>query len=507
VRHGLAQRIPFVFLSAYPPFLGYHLKREGTLHEFHPISGKTRIKRARDPDMQMPLNSVDMGLLALGSIGECARHHWILDTRGDVERDLLEAALLSTLSVYPIMRSRLYIRRFRPWRRSIEAVPGTMVQYLDLSESQNIGSTKETQFKEQYDRVIADWMDKPFALDKELPVRVLLVKKGQTEFGIIFTFAHSSVDGIRGLRFVRRVLESYGRKLSTEPYLPEYVRLRRHDELFEFARKRRAEVKGFYRKILFSLFRRFIVEPFRPPARIFHDRSGTSAEIGYCAATLDVTELRQIQSQAKAARVSMNDILLAACFKTIDTWNNMHGKSSRKIRIMVPVDLGPPDFRDLISNQIGFVSLSLMPRDRAEPAVLLQKVSTEMSSMLRDGIAFWLVYFSSMTHYLPMPATNAIARFLILTRIYIDTVVFSNVGIVGPENGEEYNLGTSRIVDMRLIMPIVTPQGLSILVYTYNNRLYITIAYKAGLFSKEKAQMFLDYYVAELRNYPVAGSV
>jgi NRPS condensation-like uncharacterized protein len=203
----------------------------------------------------------------------------------------------------------------------------------------------------------------------------------------------------------------------------------------------------------------------------------------------------------------MNDVLLAACFKTIDTWNNLNGKSSRKIRIMVPVDIGPPDFRDLISNQIGFVSLSLMPRDRAEPAVLLQKVSTEMSSMLRDGIAFWLVYFCSLAHYLPMPGTKAIVKFLILTRIYIDTVVFSNLGMIGPQNGEGYALGTSRIVDMGIVMPVVTPQGLSILVYTYNNRLYITVAYKAGLFSKEKAQMFLDYYVAELRNYPVASIV
>jgi NRPS condensation-like uncharacterized protein len=457
--------------------------------------------------MQVPLNSVDMGLLALGSIEECARHHWILDIKGDAERDLLEAALLSTLSAYPIMRSKLYVRCFRPWRRCVEVTPGTIVHYLDLSESQNIGSTKEIQLKEQYGKVIADWMNRPLALAEELPVRVLLVKKGQAEFGIIFTFAHSSVDGVRGLRFVQRVLDSYGRKLLTEPYLSEHVRLRRHDELLQFARKRRAEVKGFYRKIVFSLFHRFFIEPFRPPARIFHDRSITSTEISYCVRTLDATELRQIQSKTKLAQVRFNDFLLAACFKTIDTWNNLNGKSARKIRIMVPVDISPRDFRDLISNQVGFVSLSLMPRDRADPTLLLHKVSVKMSSMLKDGIAFLIVYFCSLAHYLPMPITKAIAKFLMLTRIYVDTVVFSNMGMIGPESGVGYNLGTSRIVDMILVMPVVTPQGLSILSYTYNNRLYVTIAYKAGLFSKEKAQMFLDCYLAELRNYPVTRIV
>jgi len=457
--------------------------------------------------MQIPLNSADMGILALGSMGECARHHWILDIKGKVERDLLEAALLSTLSNYPIMRSKLYIRRFRPWRRSVEALPEMIVQYLDLDESQNIDSTKETQLKEQYGKVIADWINKPFALGEELPVRVLLVRKKQDEFGIIFSFAHSSVDGIRALRFIQRALESYGHELSTEPYLPEYICLRRHDELFDFASKRRAEIKGFYRKILFSFFYRFLIEPIRPPARIFHDRSGTSTEISYCIGTLDGTELQRIQSKTNLAQVKLNDFLLAACFRTIDAWNKLHGKSSKKIRIMVPVDLGPYDFRDLISNQIGFVSLSLMPRDRAEPAVLLRKVSVKMSKMLRDGIAFWLVYFCGLAHYLPLPVTKAIARFLILTRIYIDTVVLSNLGMIGPENGEKYSLGASRIVDMIIVMPVVTPQGLSILIYTYRNLLYVSIAYKASLFSKEKAQMFLDSYLAELRNYPVSGIV
>jgi NRPS condensation-like uncharacterized protein len=457
--------------------------------------------------MQIPLNCVDIGILALGSMEECSRHHWILDIKGKVERDLLEAALLSTLSVYPIMKSKLYVRRFRPWRRSVEALQGKIVHYLDLSESQNIGSIKEIQLKEQYSKAIANWINEPFALDEELPVRVLLVQKKQDEFGIIFSFPHSLVDGIRALRFIKRALESYGRELSTVPHLPEYIRVRRNDELLEFACKRRSEVRGFYQKIMFSLFHRFFIEPFRPPARIFHDRSGTSAEISYCIGTMDTTELQQIKSKTKLARASINDFQLAACFRTIDKWNNLHGKSSKKIRIMVPIDLGPLDFRDLISNQIGFVSLSLMPRDRAEPAVLLQKVSEKMSSMLRDGTAFWLVYFCSLAHYLPLPVTKAIAKFLILTRIYVDTVVLSNLGMIVPENGEEYRLGASRIVDMIIVGPVVTPQGLSIVTYTYRNLLYVVIAYEANLFSKEKAQMFLDCYMAELRNYPIAGIV
>lgn len=454
--------------------------------------------------MQIPLNSVDMGLLALDSIGECERFHWILDVAGEINRDLLEKALLSTLSAYPIMRSKLYIKNLKPRRRCIQAVDGTIMHYVDLNKNQDTDNTRETPVEERNHKVIVDWINKPFALGEELPVRVLLVKRGETEFGIIFSFPHSSVDGIRGLRFVQRVLEAYGGNSLTELLLPRYVRLSKRDELLGCARARRAKVKGFYWKIFASLLHRFLIEPFRPPARIFHDQSGTSQEIGYCVRILDGTELRYLESKTKTARVKMNDILLAALFRTIDTWNNLHRRSSKRISIMVPVNIEANDCGDLMSNQVGFVSLSIAPRDRAEPTILLQKVSRKMSSMLRDGIAFWLVYFCSIAHYIPWAVTRSIAKFLIYTRIYVDTVPLSNLGTIGPKNEGGYKLGASSIVGMILIMPVGTPQGLSIGVYTYNYRFYITVTYKAALFSKEKAQMFLDYYLAELKNYPVA---
>jgi len=45
--------------------------------------------------------------------------------------------------------------------------------------------------------------------------------------------------------------------------------------------------------------------------------------------------------------------------------------------------------------------------------------------------------------------------------------------------------------------------SLSINADIYNKSLNISLTYKSALFSEEKAQMFLDLYVEEIRNYPL----
>jgi NRPS condensation-like uncharacterized protein len=273
------------------------------------------------------------------------------------------------------------------------------------------------------------------------------------------------------------------------------------DELLGFARAKRAEVRNYYRKIFFSLFHRFLIEPLNPPARICHDVSNNSIDLEYCVEIIDEDELRNILRTARAKNTTVNNLLLAACFMTIDKWNNAHGKRCNKIRLMVPVDIGPYECRDLISNQVGFLSLSVMPKDRANPEMLLRKVTTQMSSLLRDGIAFSIVYFCNFSRFLSWPVTRAIAKFLILTRIYIDTVVVTNLGVMDTNEGTELNLNSSKISNIYIVGPTVTPMGLIIVMYTYANRLYVSISYNSSLFSKDCIRKFLDTYLIELRSY------
>jgi hypothetical protein len=47
--------------------------------------------------------------------------------------------------------------------------------------------------------------------------------------------------------------------------------------------------------------------------------------------------------------------------------------------------------------------------------------------------------------------------------------------------------------------------GLSVGTYTYNGRLHVCLGYRTGLFSREKAQSFLNLYLEEIRNYPLGA--
>jgi hypothetical protein len=102
---------------------------------------------------------------------------------------------------------------------------------------------------------------------------------------------------------------------------------------------------------------------------------------------------------------------------------------------------------------------------------------------------------------------RGMCRFLMITRTYVDTILFTNVGLIWPKAGSAEpavtSIGNTRIVNVVGSAPVVTPMGLSICAGIYNKNLDISVTYRPALFSREKAQRFLDLYVEEIKNFPV----
>jgi len=142
-----------------------------------------------------------------------------------------------------------------------------------------------------------------------------------------------------------------------------------------------------------SLFHRFVIAALPPPTRVFHDKSGVSKELSFCFKIISPKEFEQIQAKAISAGVELNHIFLAACYRVVDRWNSMHGKASKKIRIMAPVNISPKGFRYVVSNQASWFSLPTTPKDRTDPAELLRKVRADTIDETMNRIAFSLVYF------------------------------------------------------------------------------------------------------------------
>lgn len=470
----------------------------------HPTRFQTVMRRKTEYSPgSLPLNCVDKCLLALDGINEPMLIHTILSLQGEIDHVRLNQALASAQQAYAITRTTLRTRHLKLCREIQEDLGKGVLSVADQAQLQDTD-------RESY---LTSWMNQPFNIRKQFPLRVLLLKKNDEQSLLVFTFHHSAADGLRALLLVRKVIETYNNGFSQQgaaegssPQILDHIRRnRKKDELLEFANSQRFKVQHYYGKMITSLFRRFVIAAVPPPTRVFHDKSGQSRELRFCFKTMSPKELEQIQSRARSAGVELNDIFMAACHIAVEKWNSIHGKSSKKIRIMAPVNISPKGFRYVVSNQASWFSLPTTARDRANPVKLLRKVRADTVAATMNRTAFSLVYFFYFCSRFPLFIMRGICRFLMITRTYVDTILITNVGFIWPKPGSEQlavsNMGNVRIVNVTGSAPVVTPMGLSLAAGIYNRNLNFSLTYRPALFSEEKAKQFLHLYVEEIKHY------
>ena len=448
----------------------------------------------------IPLNCVDRGFLALHEIGERLCFHWQLTINGDVSFDSLNRAIVSALRLYPRLRSTAHGLRSRAHRRIHSPDAMSVLSFQDLTR-ESPDSTEAP-----YERAVTEWINKPLDPTREFPTRALLLKKKEAEFCLIFTIDHHCADGYRSLNFVQEVLKAYNSGSSERPPSESTIPQPTGDVLLRFAREQRENVRNFYLKMLSALIFRFLIAPFHPPARLFSKKSPLPYRVGCCFVATTPEELRLTQVKAKASGVTVNDILVAACYRAIERWNSLRGKKSNKISIMVPVAVGSRNGCDGASNRISYISPYTMPRDRANPEVLLQKVGCKIKSLVGNANHFSMIYLLQLVSLLPHPVIRALARFIICTRVYVDTTVLTNLGMVWSEAGAVRRLGSASIEDLHLILPVVRPMSLMLGTLTYNDVLNLCAGYSDAVFTGEDARQFLELYLAEIRGYAGAGA-
>jgi len=456
------------------------------------------LRKTKSSVSSIPLNCVDKCLLTLDSVDEPMLIHVVMNLEGEIGHLKLNQAVLSAQKTHPVMRTILRSRNFRLFREIQEDLGKGVLSVPGQAQLQDTN----------HDSYLSSWMNRPLDIKREFPVRVLLLKKNERESSLVFTFHHSAVDGLRALLFVREVIESYNNEPTRNCESEGDIRVnRKGDELLEFAHSQRSKVKHYYRKMIASLFHRFVIAALPSPTRVFHDKSGKSKELRFCFKIISPKEFEQIQSKARSAGVELNQIFLAACYRAVEKWNGMHGKASNRIRIMAPVNISPKGFRCVVSNQASWFSLPTTPRDRADAAELLRKVRADTIDETLNRIAFSLVYFFYFCSRFPLCVMKGMCRFLIITRTYVDTILFTNIGFIWPKLGSEEpavsNIGNAKILNVTGSAPVVTPMGLSIAAGTYNRNLNLSLTYRPALFSEGKARMFLDLYVDEIENYQV----
>jgi NRPS condensation-like uncharacterized protein len=447
---------------------------------------------------------MDKAMFALHSQDEPMVLHCILTTDGAVDPVRLKFALMAVLSRCPSLRSTIQAAPLGQVRESQDPYSCEILSVWDLAESQRAAGEDHRRIDGRREGRLSEWMNKPLDPTKSLPCRVLLLRETLRESSLVFTFHHAAVDGVRALRFVSEVIRECN-GVAERSWLPVHGHSGTDgDEMVALARACRLGVKHFYLKITASLAHRFLVAPFSPNARIYRTTSKPSAEICFCQGYLNPGELRQIRSKSTSVGVKVNDILLAACFRTIEEWNRGYGRLSRKISIMVPVDVSRTVSSPVLANKVSFISVPTTRKERSDPEELIRRVGQRTSGMLRNGMAFSMVYAACFCTHLPPGITKTVARLVMATRIYLDTVVLTNLGLIWPKEAasmEGGKIGSAEIVSVVVIPPVVSPMGISLSAGTYHDCLHVALAYKTSHFSEAQAKTFLGLYLRELRSY------
>jgi len=444
----------------------------------------------------IPLNCIDKALFALDSKDESMVLHWVFTVTGTVDPVRLRSALMAALVRHPVLRSTIRVGLFGLVREILDVGNHDPLTVSDLRATDAVSDAPGQ-------RQMSEWMNRPLDPTRELPWKVLLLRKSAAESSLVFTFHHSATDGLGALRFITEAIERYNR--ITEGSRPiDQPGAVGADELVALAQASRPGINHFYLKIMASLCHRFAIAPFSPNGRLYRDTSSPVPAVYFCQGTLNPYELGQIRLRSKASGATLNDVLLAASFRTIEQWNAVHRKPSRKISIMVPVDVGRATSSPTRGNRVSFISVSTVRRERADPEELLRTVHQRTSNMVRNGTAFSIVYAVYFCCRLPPRVPKTVAWFLLATRIYLDSILLTNLGVIWPEGTasmEGARMGNARITSVVVLPPVVSPMGMSLSAGTYNGHLHVALAYKTSHFSHAAARLLLNLFLHEVRSY------
>jgi NRPS condensation-like uncharacterized protein len=454
-------------------------------------------------------NCIDKVLLSfeINCTGQRIHYTLILSTEGEPDAGRLREAIVSTARFHPELMTTLRDGLFRHYRQVHDDFVGEVLEVQDLLALQAQQSSAQADISTLYEQRIHEWINRPLDTKKSFPFRVLLLRREPGQSALAFTFHHSAVDGVRALRLVDEIVSRYHNRpppASLQP--PDRRTSQKGDRLLGQARSEREKTEHFYSDMLSHLFHFVFINPLFHPVRIYHDKSERSGEVSFCSAKIGPAEFQRLKDKSNSVGGTVNDILMAVCFTTVDKWNRLHRKRTRKISLFIPIDIGSSDLNGIISNQVSYISFSASARDRTDSARLLRELTARRTYMLKErrGNIYSIVYFAYVLSRLPLVAMRILAKY-VLFPLYADTVICTNPGIVrfGDCGEAAAELGPFRVVDFEAV-PFVTPvMGMTICVATFNGSLGIYIAYATSHFSKEKAEEFLALCLDEIANYQV----
>lgn len=424
-------------------------------------------------DERVPFTSIDEAVHLLDTPAEPWSIQLELRVAGALDEARLRAAVPAGLARHPMSRAKLLPARRtdKRWTWMITGAPELdPLRVVDCAD----------------DVALADVRSELHSLSVPLaespPLRLRLARHPLGDV-LMVNANHAAFDGFGTIEVLRSIARAYVEEDEPEAavdlaHARDVDRLTRSTSRIERARRLRA---------LADKARDLAT----PPARLA--AQGGSDRPGYGIHQISVAVPHPPQW------ATVNDMLLAALNLAIAAWNTEQGTACRRIGVLMPVNLRPPEWKDaVVTNFVSESRVSTTPADRRTSQSILEAVAAS-TRRIKEGEGAALMDVLARTARLPLWVKQPLSPFLWMTgNRLVDTAVLSNLGSIGDEQLPRFGPDAGDVVGLWFSAPARMPCGLSLGAVTAAGALHLAFRYRYPLWGPAAAADFADRFMIEL---------
>jgi NRPS condensation-like uncharacterized protein len=424
-------------------------------------------------DERVPFTSLDEVVHLLDTPAEPWSIQLEVRLSGALDAERLRAAIPVALARHPMSRAKLLPSRRtdKRWTWAISGAP-------DLDPLKVVDRDSDLELAE----LRAELHSLSVPLAESPPLRLRLARHPLGDV-VMINANHAAFDGFGTLQVLRSIGKAYAEEDEPEPGVElslarDVDRLTRASSGAERIRRLRA---------LADKARDLAT----PPARLAPQ--GGSDRPGYGIHQISVP----VPRSPKPATV--NDMLLAALNLAIAGWNTEQGTACRRIGVLMPVNLRPPEWKnEVVTNFVSESRVSTTPADRRSSQSILKAVSGQ-TLRIKEGEGAAMMDLLARTARFPLWVKQPLSPFIWMTgNRLVDTAVLSNLGPIDEDQLPRFGPEAGDVVGLWFSAPARMPCGLSLGAVTAAGALHLAFRYRYPLWGPAAAAAFADRFVIEL---------
>lgn len=433
--------------------------------------------------MSLPLTMLDESLLFLQESRVSWNVQLELGTDHRLDEAELRQAVLRCCRRHPLARARL-----APSPRGETSYRWDLADEVDLDPLRVVDCSDRAALN----RLRTELYTPPIALDTTPGFRVALARRPGGDL-VLLSASHILADGVGVVRLMQTIVRAY----RGEPDPPDPLPLAQARDLGS-ALAPRTRSERWARRLEGP---RRVREALDPPSRIAAVGAGDRDGFGFVFRTLDLGEATTPQLARRPPGTTVNDVLLAALHVTVQAWNSQHDAPTRRVGVMMPVNVRPADrLWDVVSNLTSNVTVSTAPDDRVDLATATAAVARQTCQTRRNIRAYGLYDLLDAIRKAPAPVKRAVPRLVRLTGDrFVDTAMLSNLGRV-PDPPTLNAKPGSEPSELWFSPPCDPACSVCLGVATSGARLALVARYRYDQFDADAAAEFTDLLTAQVQS-------